>query len=191
MTRISKLESLKRRNYLSSNGFDSLDYVAWLDKSRGPIDRAKQRGLVCTLDFYGYMQKIIDAGITHPSMIGLKRDQYQLSRFGDVGGYTKENCRFITQQENIAERKLNGGDIKIGKNSKKLKGRDKSTHLYINKRSDDASKNFELIAPNGEVITGRNLNQYCKDNGFRLGRFGYAIKNKVNTRDGWSAKYLS
>ena len=44
-----------------------------------------------------------EAGIT-PSQIGNKRDQYNLSRFGDSGHYTRDNCRFITKQENTLEK---------------------------------------------------------------------------------------
>jgi len=55
-----------------------------------------------TFDVYLDMQAA--AGL-RPSMVGLRRGQYHLARYNDSGSYTKDNCRFIPQEENQRERK--------------------------------------------------------------------------------------
>lgn len=52
-------------------------------------------------DFYFLM---FMARIT-PDQIGQGRNDYQLARFNDEGGYTRGNCRYITALENQRERK--------------------------------------------------------------------------------------
>lgn len=49
-----------------------------------------------------YLDKLKEAKIT-PSQVGNKKNQYNLSRYNDIGSYTKENCRFITREENWNE----------------------------------------------------------------------------------------
>ena len=43
----------------------------------------------------------------HITDVGKKSDSYALARFNDEGGYTRGNCRFITQRENAQERTNN------------------------------------------------------------------------------------
>ena len=51
------------------------------------------------------VQSLLDAaGITIDD-VGNKRGQYQLSRYNDIGHYSLGNCRFITMEENLKERK--------------------------------------------------------------------------------------
>jgi len=38
--------------------------------------------------------------------IGHGGEQYCLARFGDKGHYTRGNCRFITQSDNLSERRI-------------------------------------------------------------------------------------
>ena len=56
------------------------------------------------LTFDAYLDMQAAAGL-RPSMIGLRRGQYHLARYDDSGSYTKDNCRFIPQEENQRERK--------------------------------------------------------------------------------------
>jgi ribosomal protein S27AE len=56
------------------------------------------------LTFDAYLDMQAAAGL-RPSMIGLRRGQYHLARYADSGSYTKDNCRFIPQEENQQERK--------------------------------------------------------------------------------------
>jgi len=55
-----------------------------------------------TLEEYLGMMK--DAGL-RPSMVGLRRGQYHLARYGDAGAYHLHSCRFIPQEQNQKERK--------------------------------------------------------------------------------------
>lgn len=55
-----------------------------------------------TLTFENYLDKMINAGLT-PIDIGNAEGQYNLSRYGDDGPYTNDNCRFITRKQNLAE----------------------------------------------------------------------------------------
>lgn len=56
------------------------------------------------LTFQQYLDKLVEAGIS-PSMVGNQSHQYNLSRYGDQGVYTVDNCRFITRLENLKEQK--------------------------------------------------------------------------------------
>lgn len=67
----------------------------------------KKRGLPFDLTMYHIMLKLMTAGI-EMSKVGRHNGQYNLARLGDVGGYTKLNCRFIPMEENQAEAVANG-----------------------------------------------------------------------------------
>lgn len=54
------------------------------------------------LTFEQYLHKLVEKNLT-PRDVGNKTDQYNLSRFDDRGGYTKDNCRFITRKMNLLE----------------------------------------------------------------------------------------
>lgn len=58
-----------------------------------------------TLTFKQYLTKMRQAGI-RPYDLGMKTDQYQLSRKNDDGPYRNDNCRFLKAQENRAEQKV-------------------------------------------------------------------------------------
>lgn len=65
-------------------------------------DDAKKRGIPCSLTLEEYKKLMQDAGITL-DQIGSKKGQFGLARFGDIGGYSLNNCRFITTSENQRE----------------------------------------------------------------------------------------
>lgn len=54
------------------------------------------------LTFEQYLRKLVDKGLS-PKDVGNKSGQFNLSRLDDRGGYTNENCRFITRQMNLLE----------------------------------------------------------------------------------------
>lgn len=54
------------------------------------------------LKYSEYLDLLKEANIT-PSDVGNKPEQYNLSRYNDLGSYTKGNCRFITRKENLEE----------------------------------------------------------------------------------------
>ncbi|CAM0092467.1 hypothetical protein VPHK444_0205 [Vibrio phage K444] len=62
------------------------------------------------LSMVEYFTKMHDAGIK-PCDIGRNRDKYQLSRVGDEGDYTLDNCYFQTMKENRLEQDMSGRDI--------------------------------------------------------------------------------
>lgn len=55
-----------------------------------------------TLTYRQYLDKMNDVGIS-PDQVGNGRDQFNLSRYGDQGVYSSENCRFISRRENEME----------------------------------------------------------------------------------------
>jgi hypothetical protein len=55
-----------------------------------------------SLKFSEYLDKLKEINIS-PSDVGNESYQYNLSRYQDLGCYTKENCRFITRLENLQE----------------------------------------------------------------------------------------
>jgi hypothetical protein len=63
---------------------------------------AKERCIPFLLTFSQYSDLCIKAGITSED-IGRHTHQYQLARYGDVGSYSIDNCRFITKLENTRE----------------------------------------------------------------------------------------
>ena len=56
------------------------------------------------LSFNEYCELVSKAGLKS-SNLGYNGDKYVLARYNDTGGYNKHNCRFITQKENMKERK--------------------------------------------------------------------------------------
>lgn len=54
------------------------------------------------LTFEGYLNKLTKTKIT-PFQVGNNNGQYNLSRYGDKGVYTEDNCRFILRTENLDE----------------------------------------------------------------------------------------
>lgn len=57
-----------------------------------------------TLTFEEYLDKLWYSKLT-PSDVGTYLGQYNLSRYNDEGPYTKDSCRFILKEENLAEQK--------------------------------------------------------------------------------------
>ena len=57
------------------------------------------------LTFEQYCLLVKEAGLKS-SQLGFNGDGYVLARYNDEGPYTWGNCRFITQKENLAERKV-------------------------------------------------------------------------------------
>ena len=67
---------------------------------------AKTRGLDFDLDLEEMLEMLDSAGITMDQVGNNSGRAYQLARYGDEGGYTRGNCRFITMKENRIEREL-------------------------------------------------------------------------------------
>lgn len=80
---------------------------------------AIKENLICELSFYEYCLLIKEAGLKS-SDIGFSGNHYVLARYNDSGNYTYENCRFITNKENIAERKTSEKQIEASKRNIKV-----------------------------------------------------------------------
>lgn len=85
---------------------DNKLYKKYLNK----IINAKKGGLVCELTFFEYCSLVDKAGLKS-SDLGFSGKKYVLARYNDEGNYTYNNCRFITQSENMAEQKLSQKNI--------------------------------------------------------------------------------
>jgi len=55
-----------------------------------------------TLTYEQYLDKLSETDIT-PNHVGNLPNQYNLSRYGDIGSYTNKNCRFILRLDNERE----------------------------------------------------------------------------------------
>lgn len=114
-----KAEQDKRREFLSSMGLRSEDVVAWVQKWHTLQYHCKQNGKVNELTFYDYVHLALQAGIRDTKMIGRDIDSYQLGRYGDTGGYTLNNCRFITKKQNLDERIESGAIARAVESNRK------------------------------------------------------------------------
>ena len=72
-------------------------------KLQSKKDNAKKEGLMVSLTADEIQQKLDEAGIKVEQW---NHKEYHLARYDDTGDYTAENCRFITAQENYAEKKV-------------------------------------------------------------------------------------
>lgn len=128
-----KLEQLSLGNLkLSTHGLCKDSYVGkWKRKYTNKKMNAKVNNRIFTLTFDKYLYKCFEAGLTCPTKIGQKIDNYQLSRYKDKGEYTIDNCRFITKLENQRERDehFNCSENALKCNSIKVKN---GTHHYLN-----------------------------------------------------------
>lgn len=92
------------------------------------------------LTYEEYLEKAKAAGITCASQIGIKRDQYQLSRYKDRGHYTVENCRFITKLENMQERNTHYNHSPAVAKANKTKVENGTHHFLGGKISGEVSR---------------------------------------------------
>lgn len=137
---------------------------------------------VAPLTYEQYLLKIKDAGISAHD-IGNKKGKYQLARYGDVGDYTPESCRFITKEKNMLELIENGGFVR---GAAKKKGRTKLDHPGLKLMSEKNSKPFIIKSPSGEIFSGKNLHQFCKDNGLDSGNMNRVLNGIKKHFKGWT-----
>jgi hypothetical protein len=145
------LSQFQKAGIVEEFGFPAADAQAWYSKYHAHrFSHTVERGIVSELTFMDYMFLASEAGLLHPSQVGIRSHQYQLGRYGDRGGYSLNNCRFITCRENRKEAHTNGksdawnetmrGQTKENSDrlknlSEKLKGRTKFTHSYLAEKS--------------------------------------------------------
>jgi hypothetical protein len=97
---------LAKIQFLSDVGLDPEDYPMWNHKYLG-LRPEKSENREFTLTFEEYINMALQVGMKSPNEIGPKADQFCMGRYGDAGGYTPGNCRFITNAQNIQEAKDN------------------------------------------------------------------------------------
>ena len=64
---------------------------------------SKKENIEFNLTFDEFVS-LVKAAHLKSSQLGYTGEKYVLARYGDKGGYTINNCRFITQKENAAEK---------------------------------------------------------------------------------------
>lgn len=187
----------KRREVLSALGFKLEDYTKWVNKWRNLMGNAEMRGNVCHLDFQQYMLKVTEAGITNPDQIGRYRGQYVMGRYGDMGEYTVDNCRFITNLENFQERKDNGGAaeqgrklsvIQTGKTAENDPGYAK--RAYTLRHHTKIGRHFIAVSPDGEVIREYNLKKFCDERGLKQGNMYAVFVGQRKSCKGWTGRFV-
>ena len=85
----------------------------WINK----CVNAKKENLECNLSFEDFCLLVYKAGIKSSQIGYNSKDKYVLARYHDSGNYELNNCRFITQKENVHERKLTEKSIENSKNN--------------------------------------------------------------------------
>ena len=142
------IENSRRKEFLVSKALDIQDTAAWVQKWHTLQYHCKKNGKPFELSFYEYIELALEASLTAPSQIGRDLDSYQLARYGDQGGYSIGNCRFITKQENLEER-ITSGAIKRAMENRKP--------------SDIARRKTILVVdPDGNKTFCKGLNEAAK-----------------------------
>jgi hypothetical protein len=127
----------------SKHGYSPEESCAFYKKWINLRSAAKTRRVRCTLTFEQYVRKAKRAGIT-PNQIGLASGQYQMARWTDSGNYANNSCRFVTAQENIDDKFLNGG---IASHAEKIRGRTKRVDPGLAVLSDKLARHFVAVSP--------------------------------------------
>ena len=97
----------KQKNFRDLNDIevllddDNKLYSKWLNKR----NNSKKEKIPFSLTYYDFCKLVQDANLKS-SDLGFSGNGYVLARYGDMGGYEYSNCRFISQLENVRERKV-------------------------------------------------------------------------------------
>lgn len=79
----------------------------WKDRFNRKKNHSKADKIEFHLTFNDYLYKCYKANLNNPNQINTKgnwQEVYNLARYKDLGGYTLDNCRFITHEENFQEK---------------------------------------------------------------------------------------
>lgn len=189
---ISNIEVGRRRKELVIElGFLRKDISTWIKKYKTFRKNKKREGYLCTITFKKYLSLAIKAGVKHPSQIGLRMDQFQMGRRGDTGDYVPGNCRFITGQQNLNEKFLNGGAARgYKKSSKTLSGRTKENSAYKRSSAKKLSKPFRLVSPSGKIYKGSNLVEFCEKHELSVAMMMRLCRGECKqAQSGWTGTY--
>ena len=120
---------------------------------------AKAEGIGFELTFAQYCDLMREAGLKS-SDLGYTGKKYVLARYGDVGPYSKTNCRFITQKENMDE--CASHTLYNGKPKNSLR----SPYMTYHKNLEEGTaKDYIIIdiheAPTDDDLLSAKLNGVC------------------------------
>lgn len=181
------MEQEKKERVMVNLGLDPKDASGWWEKYKQHERHSVARGLDTELTFGAYIRKAVEAGLTNPTQIGVKADQYQLGRIGDVGCYEDENTRFITSGQNSREAHTNG---RLDAFFASRRGATKETNASFAAQANKVSKNYEVTSPTGEVFRGRNLNEFCKQHDLDQAHMARMCNGIYKQHKGWTGTYL-
>lgn len=149
-------------------GFRIKDAPMWRAKWSRLRGGAPQRGCVCYLTIEEYLKLAKKAGLKTPEQIGVGSEKFQMSRRKDKGDYEWGNCRFLTQSENLAEKKANGGyDTTI----------------------EAHSKSFRVRSPTGRLHQGKNLREFCRKYELNQSKLSRVCRGLSSSHLGWTGVY--
>lgn len=191
--------------FLARHGFSTSDARKWVRKWRNLKARTNHTGTEMTLSLKCYVLKAKAAKIVSPDQIGRKPHLYQLGRYGDSGGYTKNNCRFITMRQNLRERKINGGaqacgdkirgrtklnDKSVASMAAIMASRNKKNHSGVAAGALKKSRSYVIISPDGKKYVGRNLKEFCIEHGLKGPTMSRLLRGIYKTaHGGWKGHY--
>lgn len=160
-----------------------------LEKFTNKKLNARRDGIefLLTIEQYDFLLK--KANITI-EQVGRGRGKFCLGRYGDVGPYSLENCRFITQEENLKEQSTNvHRPNALKKISQYQRSITKENSESRRSQSRKISRSFLVTSPNGETFHGTNLKEFCHDKGLCDVNMGQVCLGKSNHYKGWTGFY--
>ena len=161
----------------------------YLRKLSSVRSNAKRRGIPCDLTLVQFKRLLTRAGIELEDL-GRTRGKYHLARKGDKGSYTIGNCRFITVEQNHAEKHQNGGTAAAGLKRRGKNGLTKENHVGTARQADKISRNFRAIDPTGKKYSGKNLTEFCKSHGLNFLLMSRVCRGQRFHHKGWAGEYV-
>lgn len=194
-----------KESIVQDAGLNVADTAAWFEKYESHRERAVQRGLVSELSFADYLGEVVRADLRVPASISASAGGFVLGRIGDQGNYTLGNCRFIPTEQNNREAWDNRRHVnriqamtgqtketseRVARMAQTKTGRNKENHVGVASMADVKSKNFVLTGPDGVVYEGRNLAEFCKQNGLSSGNMTQVMNGQRKQHKGWTGHYV-
>ena len=169
---------------------DNKLYRKYLNKK----NNAKKENINFNLSYDEFVYLVKNANLLS-SQLGFTGKNYVLARYNDTGDYSINNCRFISQRENIKEQKIsNKSLIARRNNAKKMNEYNKlrSKEDISNKikdgqqKSEKYQKRIKILAENKQEKI-KNLNKsYIGNNNSQFGTY-WITDGKINKK--WKQEY--
>lgn len=151
-------------------------------KYRNKKVNAKKENLICNLTFYEFCELMKNANIKSSDLGFNSSKKYVLARYNDTGNYDLDNCRFITQKENVNEKHIsslsrNQSSLNMQKYNKSV-CREKGTEEYYNWLEKFQNSDYIKKIKNNSFNKKQKDIRYCKENNSQFGTFW--ITNGIN-----------